>query len=490
MSNDNWLELHSSLITAGTYSVNSFFIRANSFADLDPGDEEPLKNAVSVHAHEYVHFLHNISTCSGLHLFIANLWLMRTLVLCTDNSGQSLGDNTLTKEQKTWPSSAVTWILALQGTVKWGINGEPSDSRVKWYFEPPVSKIQQIEMPPQVHDMALESVSGIATNTDNEVFHFSIDIGYNLITEGIAYEVDREIRRENGTLDCDLDQCTPPYPYLAYGALIDHLLDRHATARERIFVGVAALQSSSPAASLIEICGRLQHLAPNTASSATDSLLAPIDLGNTFAHLIQRTLEPEIKALGGSPAAPWGGYDVLALFKEGFKLRSANGVLEFAFIGRPMDKNAYRSCVATMVDCCVLQAKPDDKVILEWVGPGIVAKTDDDAARIGVFQASLHFAGLHVLQDGRMCATSTLPPRVCPYSGACQAEIDDGMPDACRTRPWTRYQEVSLGGHMCWYAAGVKTFSKQAQQPPKSNDTAQTSNIEKARAPSIGEHAL
>src|SRR5258706_14871398 len=52
----------------GSYVPNSFYIRATAVSDLDPEAGDAMSEAVAVHAHEYVHFLHNISTLAGLHL--------------------------------------------------------------------------------------------------------------------------------------------------------------------------------------------------------------------------------------------------------------------------------------------------------------------------------------------------------------------------------------------------------------------------------------
>lgn len=469
MSNENWHEMHSSEITGGTYSVNGFFITAHSLADLDPDDDEPLPYAIHIHAHEYVHYLHNISTVSGLHLFLIGLYLMGMLVACTDENGHCVGDGALTDEERQWLSCLVAWIVALKGGQTWGDEGEPKLPPVKWTFEAPKRKTVQFKSAVHVTDMELASVTGKATDAKGNVFPFSIDIGYDLITEGVAYEVDREIRRENGMAERDLDQFTPPYPYVAYGELIEYLLERSSTPQERIQIGVIALQSTSPGASFVECCEELKKGLASTLSDGT--FLTPALREDVCEALFKQSLEPVLAALQGSQSQEWGGNDALALFKEGFRLRIANGLLEFSFLGRPMDKLAFHSLIATMVDCCVIQATPGEKVRHEWVGPGLVAKTERDAERIGFFQSSLHYTLLHVGPSGKLHPSNRLRSSACPYSGGCQVEIDDGMPLECKTRPWTRYQDVPLGGKMCWYACGVKMLGNHTGRNSRAGDT-------------------
>ena len=98
MSCGNWSELQKSNSDIASYAMNSFFIRASPDVDMDPGlalvglensnvrsevrdvdaeSEELSPWAVSVHAHEYIHFLHNISTFAGVCVFTARLTLLR-----------------------------------------------------------------------------------------------------------------------------------------------------------------------------------------------------------------------------------------------------------------------------------------------------------------------------------------------------------------------------------------------------------------------------
>lgn len=452
----HWHEAHSSQ-AMGSYRPNSLFIWAHSLADLDPDSDEPSLSAISTHAHEYIHYLHNVATVSGLYVFLTGLWLMGTLAACADSEGHSRGDTYLTDEQKKMMSASVSCLVAIKGGGEWADAVNPTAPPLNWSFSKHELRTGQIELADQILNYDLASISGKAVDAKGKSSDFVIEIGYDLINEGVAYEVDREIRRSGGACIGDLDLGTPPYPYLAYGAIVEHLLGRVATPKERICIGVAALQKVYPGAALVEFCLSLRSMA--TAPS-DDSWVKPSTLRN-FLDPINLLLKPTLKELHGANADPWGGDDALALFQRGFHLRSMNSLLELSFVERRIDKASYRQCISTMVDCCVIQSKPNNKVIHEWVGTGTVARNEEDAARIGVFQASLHFALLHIgPNERRFHPTSILRPTACPYSGGCQVEIDDGHPIECRAQPWSRYKEVPRGGKVCWYAAGVKTFAK------------------------------
>lgn len=68
----------------GTYRVHSLFTRITSEGDLNPEIGEPLQGAVALHAHEYTHYLHNLSTLAGLDALLACFWLVAPFVRGTD----------------------------------------------------------------------------------------------------------------------------------------------------------------------------------------------------------------------------------------------------------------------------------------------------------------------------------------------------------------------------------------------------------------------
>lgn len=56
--------------SVGIYSTNSLFSRFKSEADLRIDENDAYPGALPTHVHEFVHYLHNISTTSGIKLII------------------------------------------------------------------------------------------------------------------------------------------------------------------------------------------------------------------------------------------------------------------------------------------------------------------------------------------------------------------------------------------------------------------------------------
>jgi len=261
MTNTSSLELHSRG-GWGSYLPHCFFIRASIEADLEPPSGIPSKNAVAIQAHEYVHMLHNVSTCAGLHLLLANLWLLRSLPHATDGDGHFRGPDFLSEPQRALVRQSYDWFRVLFGTISWrpGVSGPQSVA--SWRFAPVQLGQHAVVVPPQGFAVDLVSVDGEAVQKDGTAHQFSLALGYHFIAEGVAYEVEREIRRRVGVPEELLDADTPPYPYLMFGKLIDHWVGRVTTAAERIDLGAYALLDTSPARTLLDLSQSLARHAP------------------------------------------------------------------------------------------------------------------------------------------------------------------------------------------------------------------------------------
>lgn len=455
----------------GKYTPNCFYIRTKSLADLNPENGPAMPGAVPTHAHEYVHYLHNVSTCTGLHIFLANLWLLRSLPHCTDAYGHFLGNERLSKEQRHWITLANTWIKALWGDATWSTTKPGPKAVVSWQFGAARHHKCRLDLPRGEHVIDLVSIEAEAVAPTESAAKVTIDLGHNFISEGIAYEIDREIRRWDGTAETELDRGIPSYPYVAYRPLIEYMVGRPTTAQERVDLGVYALLTTSPAETLIRMSERLGQAVAQPDPNARVPMEVAQDVITPFCtnaiKLITRTLQPELEALGQGEVIRESADEIRALFQAGFALRTLNPVLEHGFLGKRLDAAGFHHLVGNLIDCCVLQEKPGDSVDHMWIGPGIAGRDEQSATRIGRLQAAIHFAQLHVRDDGKLAATAELPDKPCPYSGACATERNDGQPEECLRQPWMRFKDAPQGQSICWYAAGVKSLIHRSSESPR-----------------------
>jgi hypothetical protein len=241
-------ELFSS-ISAGRFNPNSLFTRVVSDADLNPSDREAYSVALSIHAHEYIHYLHNISTPSGVTLLLNMLYFFFEFMKGTDRKGIYCKGVESSAERAMFFSLAET----LQGRSV----GElpPNSCKIKiWNFESPTFEEVSFSFgDDEKFILTKMSLAVVANSRQGDIYKFEVAVGLDFLTEGVAHEVDRELRRSEG-LWSDLDEATPAVPYLAYKEVVDFLLGRKSTAHERIVLGTCSLLSKSPGLGLYEAC--------------------------------------------------------------------------------------------------------------------------------------------------------------------------------------------------------------------------------------------
>ncbi|MGP2832037.1 hypothetical protein ACTVKO_01830 [Serratia nevei] len=436
---------------AGIYRQNGFYVRMGSLFDLEPEDCDPVPSAVAMHAHEYTHFLHNASTTAGQAYLHSNLILLRAMASGCDDQGYFLGLQKMSEQEKELLCFAITLMNIQLGTTSAKqMNGCNKISQ--WEFGLP--KISETENGPiATSNFSAQYKNGIPKSQ-------SIDIGLGFITEGVAYEIDREMRRLNGTSDENLDLHTPIFPYLAYREAIKIWSSRILQSREIIAIGITALSHIYPGFWLTTICEKLRN-----SSESVDAVLEKARntcLKGSERIIAMLRLQRNDLSKGDVLWTAIGQYMELA--EAGVRLRQKNWAPEFDFISNALKPNDFKKLIGSMIDCLFIQEKSSQEVDLYWIGPGIIAGNEKTASCLGALQSALHFSQLHLKTDGTAVATSALKEKSisCPFSGGCQQERNDQYPDACKASPWTRFTPSSPGELVCWYAAGVKGLRNPA----------------------------
>lgn len=447
MSEDASYPYYSSA-AVGAYRPNTILTRLKSIADLQPEFGDPAPAALSIHAHEYVHHLHNYSTYTGVLKFFVNFLLFRLFVEGVSGEGEfslaSVNPDTLSK-------------LKEMGQLLINIDGTcnrrpkkllPPNETVKWAFSARQSRRESF------HDFSTVKVSGSASaSSSSEYFEFTA--GHAFLTEGVAYCVDREIRRNQGTAEHLLDSGVPTYPYLIYRQLLCDLVRRDVTPSEEILIGVAAMMGKP----LIEVCELVRK---SDDSPKALSLLIQQAAQEGFANLDDKLL-PLLTQTRNEFSESDHLYSAIdqftTLIVEGEKLRLKWPALEHAFLDDKLNKDNYANLISTILDVCIMQEKPEQEGEFRWIGNGTIAKDDSAAINLAVLQASMHFMRLHLKKDGSLGSTIELPSECCPFSGACGTEKKLNDPDVCRHAPWRRFAEQKVTKQYCWYAAGVSVLS-------------------------------
>ena len=432
-------------------------------ADLDPEHGEPMPRAIAITAHEYVHYLHNMSTLAGQQFLFFNLVILLSMVHGSDDQGRFRGLDTLRDEEREMVLAIRRWMDACGGACDFqALGGRGTVER--WDFGAPqieresdpvlgrFGQYQRVFIPISVQR------SGRAPNAAR------VAIGYSMITEGVAYEIDREIRLLQGNPALTVDEGVPALPYLAFQPLVDHLIGRKTTAMERVQIGAAALMCAMPGQGLITACKAIKE----GSGSVADVVLPIIEAGAAESDFVISNLEDTIARSGAAPPLLAALTEYIDLLKRASELRRRHAFIEAAFIA---DEDALtverlRALQGQMLDCCVLQKKPGGKLDHYWLGPGHIRYEVQDSGALSLLQAAFHYTHVHFLPKGQMISTAEITRQSsCPYQGACRAEDASLKPNPCLTAPWERFPNTKVGDDTCWYKAGVLVLAGDQYDP-------------------------
>lgn len=438
---------------AGGFRPNSLFTRLVSDADLHPIDREPYPLALPLHIHEYIHYLHNISTPTGISFLLNEINSIYEFLKGTNEKGVYLGrPNDLSLEK----------IIARNRKIMYGGGeGEAPPSGIKiaaWSFSSPTATVEErVLQENDIHVASNVSIAVSAKAAQGNTYNFRIDIGFYFITEGIAYEIDREIRRR---LDVwiDLDESTPAFPYLAYQPLIESLLGRKSTLHERIMLGTCALLSQTPGEGLIKACNILKHRSTDSAEFVAYFIDLKLGL-ESFSRRLTTSVLPTLKKLvRGSPEFERGLEIYFDIIGRAIEVRTKFPFMELGFRNINSVDGFYRA-IAEISPQWICQEKEGGSSSIHWIGNHeAVSKIDETA--ISVLQSIFHYVQAHRSGDGLFTTTSELKGLKCPFFGACQVQRVNDSPAMCGTKPWAL--ELNLSGDLknpvCFYNAGVRSL--------------------------------
>lgn len=445
--------------TLGTYRVHSLFTKITCDGDLDPEYGDPFPIAVALHAHEYTHYLHNLSTLTGLQSLQACFLLMVPFIKGTDD----LGFFTVPKEHES--NDDVSFAFKMMNDARGSIEGSPKETGFAW---PKISEWSFSELQPEetsfVHSAehlgTLKSYSSSveAKTEKGESIKFTLRPGLDFISEGVAYEVEREQRRLSTEFKHDLDANTPSFPYLAYRPFIEFLVGRKTTSDELILIGNLSLLIGSPSTALWYICNALKKdhargdISKSEFKKVYDFILEEFKKRNIGEEQSQTSLLHHITQ--GSGILARGAVIYSKLINKALKLRHKFPSIELELSKNKLTGEEFRKTTANILEHLVFQEKAGQEATLQWIGaPGSIVSLSDSAFEtLTVLQTSIHYLQHHFTGNG-LANTAQLRDIACPFYGACPIEKEYGKPANCRSKPWL-VSITSDRSKVCWYEAG------------------------------------
>lgn len=420
----------------------------------------PTPAAFAVFMHEYMHYLHNISTVCGLSGFMNTLELLRLFRRTIDPMGFSVGSSQLdgaTQEHL----ERLLHVLVAGRSVR-----QPS---LRTVATPVSVEILSATLEDKVegHSGALLSTFACeaeVTDDHGTAERSRIEIGIPEIMEAAAWLLER--RLASALAPDAAESPVPVFPYKLVSALSEHLLP--GIPEETILACIlAALQSSDPADGLQQIL--------RIAKRATDEGRDPLDAIRSAAAEVVTTNESTLLQCLSWVEAEFASNGIMAVAirtilsaaRDTLVKRQLNPFFEIELVDSLAARRLSVAKLMTQLPpCAVLQESFGDVNTLQRDVLAVFRPLNDDGSDpedgLRVIHAVFDFMGRHATA-GALMATKSLRSGQCPFYTCCDLRLRKCDPTICLCEPWRAadWKDWNEQGR-CWYGAAVA-----ATRPPQ-----------------------
>jgi hypothetical protein len=413
--------------------------------------------------HEYLHFLHNISTPSGLVTLINQVDLWRCFRLTMNPNGFSQGSDRL-------DSSTLAHVRTLSAYLQAMRSGEVH-SKLNYVFTPVRINISEVKPLTDVASATetlltkLVCVSVVYDRDDNEE-GCTVEVKTHEIVEFIASRLEQRLVR---ALDPDAPIDTPRlFPYRVLEALARCMvpdIDEEVI----LYCAMASLQRSNAPAALHELLVRVQGMSKLTPAQKLESLRTEAARATTESA---GTLEASFRKL----EAEFDGQNrlaralrlVISVSRKALGLRASDPFVELGLIENFASHPFISALLVRDIPCAVLQRRDGP---FERLGRDILVSfreepapgTDDPEEALRILHSLFHFLLAH-MRAGEGFELTERISAPCPFYTCCCLPLRMADSQLCRKTPWKAADghEGRAPESLCWYGVGV-----HLTRPPK-----------------------
>jgi hypothetical protein len=403
--------------------------------------------------HEYVHYLHNISTVSGIGAFINTIELWRIFRMTIDDTGLSKGSAALSQPQQ---DHLATLRAVLNGT-------RGSNFPATNISNPTTLRINSIR--PKViaqsplGDLVTALICDAEVWDSNNAEACIVQLGTLELLEGVAWLLEK---RAAQAVDPTVTISKPPlFPYRVVEAAIDYAVPGLSEDAVICCVLSALQNTDAPGAFLqvIEIAkgGMTQGDPVAALRKATTGAL---NQNQAQTESVFARLESEFNSNGIFASTI---QQVVGTARAALQHRLVDPFFEFTLIEEMKTTlDAFTNAIRRIAPCASLQQRPggDDDVmrdlLLSFSPPPKAGETDiEDGMR--VMHSMFHFIKCHRPHDG-LVETARARSLPCPFYTCCNLKLRQSDPDICKRAPWKSadWSQWDAKKGVCWYGTGVR----------------------------------
>ena len=445
--------------TLASYLPERMMIRIGPELHLldDQGNPTPLltAEAAGIFFHEYAHFLHNISTISGISILINTIELWRrfrvthhTTGYCNGSDGQSAIDQRDLKQ-------LLKHIYAMRhnNNPELEVIVNPVTINIRSYVSHPSAWFNGKVLATELTYVAkLEDDHG-----GTEVVEGTI--GTLELLESAAWLLEKRIVQ---ALDPSAEAKRPPvFPYL----VVEEFCKTKAPDidDEGVLACIlSALQSSDATSAITEV------LAVFTKAVSDDENAAEA-VGSCTTMALQQNL-PKLDRVLVELEEEFGGEGIMAMAiqrivkaaRRALELRAERPFFELDWIKEVGNGNMCLNDIMKRIPSCgVLQVNhgSQDKLKRDFLLSFLAPSTDsvyDPEAGFMVVHSIFDYLNRHVGVNG-FVPTNNAAQRPCPFYTTCDLSLRRSAPEICKNTPWTSSDWTSWDERgVCWYGIGVR----------------------------------
>lgn len=449
-------------ITAASYLPDSQVITLKPVfqAFCDPENVRGFHGAseIGFFFHEWIHFLHNVSTIHGFSIF-ANLIHLRSAFRHTiGGDGLSAGSVSLNTEHKINAQNFLSYIGSQRASQNRSIPQELVLSEIE------IIGVERIEKYIDGTDLPISKITCVIdASVGGSVERIEFDVTVNDILEFAAHSLEEKLNIKLG----NVTPAAPFDPYELVSVVAKHVaptLDGEMT----LMCALASLQDSDPPSVLID-----------RMTSLEKAVQAGVNPRNWIDENQRKLLmeskqwvEDTLDAIDG--AFPRDEYlaravkGTTSIMRTNFSRRIESPLYELDLATEIASGQVSLSEIIERHGACAVIPQRDGEVdSIERDLMYDIDKTScgDDLLSRGrrIMHATFRFIARHVTPDG-LVSTRDIPENnrnCCPFYTACTYEFRIDHPNDCKNRPW---KSLDYMENPCWYSHAVYVL-----RPPESH---------------------
>ncbi|MDS1042627.1 hypothetical protein QM013_21125 [Pseudomonas aeruginosa] len=406
---------------------------------------------ISYFFHEWMHYLHNVSTVHGTSSFSSLVETWSAFRWTTDGQGMSSGRI----DHNTPELFRVSELMSLMEAARTnGRNNLPKGTHP-----------DNVEVCGYSHNEAkIEGgasqllLSVLYSNTLGDKNKLEVVFGPGEILESVAYALEKRFLNRLAQKEPDAVEVIPYHLLTVFARHIAPSMNEE----DALLCALTSLQCTDPVSFLVKLLSKCEAIDGADGARAKHIRKSAIDQIQHAEEVVPQWLMRMEQMFPKNEPMALAVKEAVAYMRGNLATRAAHPFFEIYIIEEMYAKGAegFGDLMNDLMKkhgmCSGKQESfgfPDDvqkDILFDFA---VVGKDQDLTTGRRIMQASFDFVLRHFASEGGFLPTSDARRRPCPFYTSCDLQPRISLPDNCKSQPWMAVQ--SNPDALCWYAEGV-----------------------------------